>query len=204
MKTDVNDFYPPHNSARATHQALEQLHAHLAGQTHRDPVLAELIRNARLALNGSTSITPPQTCNADALKTLALAATPGPWSKSANAVDGPNRFVAIDLEDADAAFIAAANPVAILALIARLESYQDDFARIVALTHSWVIAAETVDCRHTYDQIRAIAGAHSTPAPASDKFWECSDCSRLSPIGSGDCIHCTRAAKAASTGTDKA
>lgn len=26
--------------------------------------------------------------------------------------------------------------------------------RIVALTHSWVIAEETVNCRHTYDQIR--------------------------------------------------
>lgn len=29
--------------------------------------------------------------------------------------------------------------------------------RIVALTHSWVVAQYTVHCRHTYDDIRAVA-----------------------------------------------
>ncbi len=33
------------------------------------------------------------------------------------------------------------------------------FDRIVALTHSWVIAEQTVDCKHTYDAIRAMAAS---------------------------------------------
>lgn len=42
------------------------------------------------------------------------------------------------------------------------------------------------------DALAALTGTERKPAPASDQFWECSDCSRLSPIGSGDCVHCTR------------
>jgi len=48
--------------------------------------------------------------------------------------------------------------------VARL---RDSLERIIALSHSWVIAEQTIDCQHTYDQIRmkaraALAGTELT------------------------------------------
>jgi len=64
------------------------------------------------------------------LKELAEKATPGAWtaytgSASENGtVLGPTAFAPIELTDEDAAFIAHANPAAILSLIERLERHE--------------------------------------------------------------------------------
>lgn len=58
----TSDFYPPHNSISATVKALRELVDHLKVQHGfgSDDPLTTLIQNAQLALNGSTSIEPPQ------------------------------------------------------------------------------------------------------------------------------------------------
>lgn len=71
------------------------------------------------------------------LKKLALAATPGPWEAVSNSVRdqiGPNGVGGFLVADCpanigkrleDAAFIAAANPRTVLALIARIEALEN-------------------------------------------------------------------------------
>lgn len=61
----------------------------------------------------------------DDLKRLAEAATPGPWTSDGADVQDRHRTVArIWGEAADAEFIAAANPAAILALLAEFEAME--------------------------------------------------------------------------------
>ena len=62
----------------------------------------------------------------DALEELAKAATPGPWRANRSTaygyavVETPDVEVAAELDAGDAAFIAAADPSTVLALIARV------------------------------------------------------------------------------------
>jgi len=72
------------------------------------------------------------TIDKSALKALAEAATPGPWqlvSEGIRRIESASEFVCESggMEDQDAAFIAAANPATILALLAEIHSLECRF-----------------------------------------------------------------------------
>ena len=84
------------------------------------------------------------------LKRLAEAATPGPWKKTVDGVMPEGRgfgifgnFGATDGEE-NRAFIAAANPAAVLALIAEVEALRADLEQVQYDANAWRNGEESV------------------------------------------------------------
>jgi hypothetical protein len=65
-----------------------------------------------------------------ALKALAEAATPGPWINHNGRVVSASDMDVGSAYEGDAAFIAAANPQTVLALVAEVDRLQQDAARL--------------------------------------------------------------------------
>jgi hypothetical protein len=88
---------------------------------------------------------PAPAVDPDALRAVARAATPGPWMREGFGVTfhvkqrrpGMSYVVAKGQTRADAAFIAEANPVTVLALLDRLAAAEAQVAAGLALVNEW-------------------------------------------------------------------
>lgn len=108
------------------------------------------------------------------LKAAAMAATPGPWFRSSvqfNGItteatfitQGNKPHVANTSEKRDAIFIAAANPAAILALLAELEAKDKRIAELSRLLAHNIERSEEVEKR--------LATPVRLPNKNDDEFW---------------------------------
>jgi hypothetical protein len=94
----------------------------------------------------------------EALREAAEKATPGPWRRSGSWIMAPSRYLVAlwgegwKVEEADATYIAAANPTTILALLDRLQAAERvveaarelDDEQSPELRHAWDAAAQAV------------------------------------------------------------
>ncbi len=121
------------------------------------------------------------TASIETLKALAEKATPGPWQQYAhgNQIYGADEFFITAVQsknsEVDAAYIAAANPQAILSLIAELETargQRDDACARAAEYPLWQNAANTAQAKAERDRADIAEGAlkraESSLRPAQD------------------------------------